>query len=396
MSLDTYISGKWKFNNTITFTSSGVWSWGFTSNGGTYKRITYNSTDNSMYYYGDTSTSTTDVCVYKQGAWTNQNFRVIDLGTEPVHVFNGGYEFLADRAHSLYVFKRLYDRDAVEMPTVLYTPDAALTKYAILPRVTISGSSVSYQYYVVWYAGSVSTSRTDYSSNSVTYCYAPSTSYAYCLFDTFEAAVSGIKSPETVYSTSGTMYFIQGTSMTGSSYTIDWTNYYSSVQFSAESKVTKSTFWNGTSTYKVVSVKNISSDEVIKVIGEEPSYVFHWLSTEPPIPFAPVITLTEVSESFPNGSLLSWPAVDSATGYRIYSNGTYIPRPDESIRTYDMSAANIAGTYSIYVTAYNNTGESEASNTVSFVVKPKLAAPVIVLTIPAHGSGENAGGGTIK
>lgn len=396
MSLDTYISGKWKFNNTITFTSSGVWSWGFTSNGGTYKRITYNSTDNSMYYYGDTSTSTTDVCVYKQGAWTNQNFRVIDLGTEPVHVFNGGYEFLADRAHSLYVFKRLYDRDAVEMPTVLYTPDAALTKYAILPRVTISGSSVSYQYYVVWYAGSVSTSRTDYSSNSVTYCYAPSTSYAYCLFDTFEAAVSGIKSPDTVYSTATGIYFIQGTSMVGSSYTIDWTNYYSSVQFSAESKVTKSTFWNGTSTYKVVSVKNISSDEVIKVIGEEPSYVFHWLSTEPPIPFAPVITLTEVSESFPNGSLLSWPAVDSATGYRIYSNGTYIPRPDESIRTYDMSAANIAGTYSIYVTAYNNTGESEASNTVSFVVKPKLAAPVIVLTIPAHGSGENAGGGTIK
>lgn len=56
--------------------------------------------------------------------------------------------------------------------------------------------------------------------------------------------------------------------------------------------------------------------------------------------------------------------------------------------------------YEITAQAYVMNGsyaDSDMSDVLIFTKsKPKLAAPVIVLTIPAHGSGENAGGGTIK
>ena len=58
------------------------------------------------------------------------------------------------------------------------------------------------------------------------------------------------------------------------------------------------------------------------------------------------------------------------------------------------------GEYEITAQAYVMNGsyaDSDMSDVLIFTKsKPKLAAPVIVLTIPAHGSGENAGGGTIK
>lgn len=128
--------------------------------------------------------------------------------------------------------------------------------------------------------------------------------------------------------------------------------------------------------------ENKAFDGITKIIVQTTgggTAVYH-LGEESAIPDAPILTLTAASDTYPNGSLLTWTEVDGAAGYKIYSNGTYIPRPDESITTYDMSMANIAGTYLIYVTAYNDAGESEASNTVTFIVKPKLATPVIALT----------------
>lgn len=270
--------------DTYTFTYSGSSFAGFatSANAGTAVYTagnTYTSfgDDVSLYVVESSADSTTSVTIPISGAWKfndTLDFSCLSSDiTETVNFLSNSIPYTGISISAAGSLSYTNSSGAtsvygVDQSTVLYTPDAALTQYAILPRVTISGSSMSYQYYVIWYAGSVSTSRTDYSSNSVTYCYAPSTSYAYCLFDTFEAAVSGIKSPETVYSTSGAMYFIQGTSMTGSSYTIDWTNYYSSVQLSSfEKTIKKSTMWNGTSTYTTLSDKKINSDEVISVIG---------------------------------------------------------------------------------------------------------------------------------
>ncbi len=166
---------------------------------------------------------------------------------------------------SLYVVENSSSSDS----TVLYTPDSAFTYYAIVPRVTISGSDVSYEYYVIWSKHAISYLRTDYGLSDVELKYIDASSFAYCLFDTFEDAVSGIQSSDTVYSTGSSVYFIQGTSMVGKSYTIDWSNYYSNAQLNVVYSVSKSNvMWDDySSTNK--SVKQIDSNEIIKVIGEE-------------------------------------------------------------------------------------------------------------------------------
>ena len=96
---------------------------------------------------------------------------------------------------------------------------------------------------------------------------------------------------------------------------------------------------------------------------------------------SPVISLSETSDKFPNGSLLTISPVEKATGYKIFSNDSYIFRPDESILIYDMSDSNLSGTYKIYVIAYNDVVESPESNSVDFIVSlPKLNPPVISLS----------------
>ena len=94
---------------------------------------------------------------------------------------------------------------------------------------------------------------------------------------------------------------------------------------------------------------------------------------------SPVLVLSgdTLDGKFPNGYILSWSEVTGATGYKIYSNGSYVSRPVESLRYYEMSADNIPGTYNIYVTAYNDTKESEPSNIVIF--KVSLEAPELTL-----------------
>lgn len=159
----------------------------------------------------------------------------------------------------------VYGDDSV----VLYSPSADRTDYAILPYVTISGTSVSYKYYVIWYK-SLSTSREDYDFSSLKFYYSSASKIYYCLFDTLEAAVSGIKSSDTVYlsSTIG-VSFIDGNSMTSSSYTIDWSNYYSSMQLSSiVRQVTKKDGAYSGVSYQNLTVKKIDSNESILFIGE--------------------------------------------------------------------------------------------------------------------------------
>ena len=414
MSLDTYISGKWKFNNTITFTSSGVWSWGFTSNGGTYKRITYNSTDNSMYYYGDTSTSTTDVCVYKQGAWTNQNFRVIDLGTEPVHVFNGGYEFLADRAHSLYVFKRLYDRGAVEMPTILYTPNMDYKKYLILhSRSNYDADAPKDRYYILWFrddADPVTTyTNSSYmqvqfvnsdTANPVFYC---SSSY----YTTSALAKEAMQKSTTGYSVPSLVRIFKlqtGTSSTSISLLGYYVNSNSTLRLAISGTKTRDTITG--LNYSNVTLTHAFSSETVRATGTPASsFVFHWLSTEQEQLTKPV--LTDLSTE--TQCIFSFPNDPRAYAYKIFVDGAEQPYPLKWTATltdgiYTVTIADSVftgeGEYEITAQAYVMNGsyaDSDMSDVLIFTKsKPKLAAPVIGLTIPAHGSGENAGGGTIK
>lgn len=133
-------------------------------------------------------------------------------------------------------------------------------------------------------------------------------------------------------------------------------------------------FKNGAGDYKI-TVQGYSNNSEV-----EDSYVSEPLTYNLLPLDAPTISLSNISEEFPNGSLLTITPVEKAIGYRIFSNGSYIPRVDESILTYDMSSSNISGSYNIYVIAYNDVVESSESNTVEFIVAlPKLNPPQISL-----------------
>jgi glutamyl endopeptidase len=62
---------------------------------------------------------------------------------------------------------------------------------------------------------------------------------------------------------------------------------------------------------------------------------------------------------------LSWTDVSNENGYRIYRNGSLIDQLGPNVTTYPDSGVSCGITYSYYVTAYNNYGESGHSNTVS-------------------------------
>lgn len=90
-------------------------------------------------------------------------------------------------------------------------------------------------------------------------------------------------------------------------------------------------------------------------------------------PAAPTITLT--------GSTISWPAVTGATGYRIMATADTAKQTDTTSTSFDLSTWSdlTAGTWTIRVLSTNGTVYSDSSNTVTYVVQNKLAAPAIAM-----------------
>ncbi len=80
-------------------------------------------------------------------------------------------------------------------------------------------------------------------------------------------------------------------------------------------------------------------------------------------PTAPQISAT-VTGDVPVGtnSIISWPAVSNATGYKVYLNGTEVQ--NSSATNYTVKAFD-KKTYTVHVVAYNNSYSSEKSNSVS-------------------------------
>ncbi|WP_188453799.1 fibronectin type III domain-containing protein [Virgibacillus oceani] len=60
---------------------------------------------------------------------------------------------------------------------------------------------------------------------------------------------------------------------------------------------------------------------------------------------------------------LNWTAVEGASGYNVYQDGVKIDTV--TTNSYSVTGLTTATTYDFYVTATNDTGESEPSNTVN-------------------------------
>ena len=84
-------------------------------------------------------------------------------------------------------------------------------------------------------------------------------------------------------------------------------------------------------------------------------------TTAPPVPAAPRINLSDRTTSMIK---ISWSAVSGATSYYIYRNGTLVGSTNAT--SFTVSGLTAGTSYSFYVRAYNSSGYSTNSNTLSY------------------------------
>lgn len=309
---------------------------------------------------------------------------------------------------------RLYDRGAVEMPTILYTPNMDYKKYLILhSRSNYDADAPKDRYYILWFrddADPVTTyTNSSYmqvqfvnsdTANPVFYC---SSSY----YTTSALAKEAMQKSTTGYSVPSLVRIFKlqtGTSSTSISLLGYYVNSNSTLRLAISGTKTRDTITG--LNYSNVTLTHAFSSETVRATGTPASsFVFHWLSTEQEQLTKPV--LTDLSTE--TQCIFSFPNDPRAYAYKIFVDGAEQLYPLKWTATltdgiYTVTIADSVftgeGEYEITAQAYVMNGsyaDSDMSDVLIFTKsKPKLAAPVIVLTIPAHGSGENAGGGTIK
>ena len=102
--------------------------------------------------------------------------------------------------------------------------------------------------------------------------------------------------------------------------------------------------------------------------------------TKEPFLNPPSISFTSSTSTlkYPSGTEIEWEAVPDASGYRVYVDGNYVFRNNESQCIYSLASyTDVPGTYDVYVIAYNDDITSQPSNTVAF--KVSLDAPELIL-----------------
>lgn len=300
---------------------------------------------------------------------------------------------------------RLYDRGAVEMPTILYTPNMDYKKYLILhSRSNYDADAPKDRYYILWFrddADPVTTyTNSSYmqvqfvnsdTANPVFYC---SSSY----YTTSALAKEAMQKSTTGYSVPSLVRifkFQTGTSSTSISLLGYYVNSNSTLRLAISGTKTRDTITG--LNYSSVTLAHAFSSETVRATGTPASsFVFHWLSTEQEKLTKPVLTdlstETQCIFSFPNDT--------RAYAYKIFVDGAEQPYPLKWTATltdgiYTVTIADSVftgeGEYEITAQAYVMNGsyaDSDMSDVLIFTKsKPKLAAPVIALIAPKHESG---------
>lgn len=278
---------------------------------------------------------------------------------------------------------RLYDRGAVEMPTILYTPNMDYKKYLILhSRSNYDADAPKDRYYILWFrddADPVTTyTNSSYmqvqfvnsdTANPVFYC---SSSY----YTTSALAKEAMQKSTTGYSVPSLVRIFKlqtGTSSTSISLLGYYVNSNSTLRLAISGTETRDTITG--LNYSNVTLTHAFSSETVRATGTPASsFVFHWLSTEQEQLTKPVLvdlsTSTECAFSFRNDT--------RAYAYKIFVNGVEMGYPlywsatlDEEFYTVTMKddAFPSAGTYSITAQAYVTDGsyaDSEVSAPITF------------------------------
>lgn len=278
---------------------------------------------------------------------------------------------------------RLYDRGAVEMPTILYTPNMAYKKYLILhSRSNYDADAPKDRYYILWFrddADPVTTyTNSSYmqvqfvnsdTANPVFYC---SSSY----YTTSALAKEAMQKSTTGYSVPSLVRiykFQTGTSSTSISLLGYYVNSNSTLRLAISGTKTRDTITG--LNYSSVTLAHAFSSETVRATGTPAgSFVFHWLSTEQEKLTKPVL----VASSDETQCIFSFPNDTRAYAYKIFVNGVEMGYPlywsatlDEEFYTVTMNdnAFPSAGTYSITAQAYVTDGsyaDSEVSEPITF------------------------------